>query len=167
MASLNHANIVRYYDSWFDTWAPDSSQNDITRPPVGNSFSISSSIATHISSSAASSSVPTADSGATSTTASLPHPSNPPDNVTYLYIRMELCRTDTLRDWLDQHRENRPTEECVKIFQSVVSAVDYLHQQNFMHRDIKVSVAQRFTTSLLAGVKAGRVPVCRVAGKTV
>ena len=64
--------------------------------------------------------------------------SNPPDNVTYLYIQMELCRTGTLKDWLDKHREHRPVEKCVEILKSVVTAVDYLHQQNFMHRDIKV-----------------------------
>ena len=41
MARLNHKNIVRYYDSWFDDWAPDLSRvGGLATPPiptVGNS----------------------------------------------------------------------------------------------------------------------------------
>ena len=58
--------------------------------------------------------------------------------VLYLYIRMELCQPHTLKDWLDRHRECRPAEECVAILKEVVTAVDYLHEQNCMHRDVKV-----------------------------
>jgi len=38
MARLNHANIVRYYDSWFDDWAPQLSHGLTTQSilTVGN-----------------------------------------------------------------------------------------------------------------------------------
>jgi len=57
--------------------------------------------------------------------------------VTYMYIRMELCQS-TLSVWLSNHRTHRPLDRCVAIFKSVVTAIDYLHEANYMHRDIKV-----------------------------
>ena len=148
MASLNHPNIVRYFDSWFDDWTPESSQTDTNQPPVGKSCD-SVSIHTPPSSASASSSsssfaVVTSEhreptSSSASSANNISFRSTPVDDVVYLYIRMELCRTGTLKDWLDRSREHREVKRCLEMYRSVAQAVDYLHQKNFMHRDIKVT----------------------------
>lgn len=129
MARLNHNNVVRYYDSWFDDWAPDLSQVRAAPsiPTVGDTSNGSLSVRSPATGASVSGSRPY-------TVASCSSSAN---GVTYLYIRMELCRPHTLKDWLDKRREHRPPEECVAIFKAVVTAVDYLHRQDFMHRDIK------------------------------
>jgi len=149
MARLSHPNIVRYFDSCFDDWAPDSCHNDTNQLPVGKS-TVSVSIPTPDPSAASSSSSssssfvfvtpePSAATSASSSVDNISSRSTSVDKVVYLYIRMELCRGGTLRDWLDRNREDRNVERCVKIYRSVVEAIHYLHQEkNFMHRDIKV-----------------------------
>ena len=150
MASLNHPNIVRYYDSWFDDWLLDScSEVDMPWLPVGRSTAGSDNTSCfytkHTASSSSSQSTPhmssetldSADSSSQSNPAAASSLST--DKVTYLYIQMELCPTGTLKHWLDSQKHNRPVDQCVKIYESVVTAVNYLHGRNFMHRDIKVS----------------------------
>jgi len=123
MALLNHPNIVRYYDSWFDVWALDPNQ-------VDSLLSIGKSV---------DSSIPLKKlTSYSSSSRSHPPATNLTDGVIYLYIQMELCPTGTLENWLDKHREHRPVIMCVEIFKSIVKAINYLHQNNFMHRDIKV-----------------------------
>jgi len=136
MARLNHNNIVRYYDSWFDNCAPDFSQIHTTIPAVGSSANTDVQSVKSSASDTSGTSVSGCNfrRGSPYTVAS----SSSANNVTYLYIRMELCQPRTLKDWLDRYREDRPTEECIAIFKEVVTAVDYLHKQNCMHRDIKV-----------------------------
>ena len=138
MARLNHNNIVRYYDSWFDDWAPELSQIHMppSIPTVGSSANTCSFGAVQSAASGKSVSVSTCGRGRSPYTAA--YSSSSPNNVTYLYIRMELCQSHTLKDWLDKHREHRALDQCVAIVKDVVTAVDYLHQQNCMHRDIKV-----------------------------
>jgi len=56
----------------------------------------------------------------------------------YLYIVMQLCRKETLRDWL---RNNSVREEaCIlSLFYQICGGVEYVHKQGLIHRDLKPS----------------------------
>lgn len=51
---------------------------------------------------------------------------------------MQLCRRDSLRNWLDTHSQNRNYGEVMNIFHQIVDAMAYVHAQGLMHRDLKV-----------------------------
>ncbi|XP_050397679.1 eukaryotic translation initiation factor 2-alpha kinase 3 [Patella vulgata] len=57
----------------------------------------------------------------------------------YLYIQMQLCRRETLKDWLCANTLNRDRETVLDIFDQIVEAVDYVHKCGLIHRDLKPS----------------------------
>ncbi|XP_052269812.1 eukaryotic translation initiation factor 2-alpha kinase-like isoform X4 [Dreissena polymorpha] len=57
----------------------------------------------------------------------------------YLYIQMQLCRKDTLKDWLSANTLNRDRHSVLDIFDQIVSAIEYVHDSGLMHRDLKPS----------------------------
>ncbi|XP_067884870.1 eukaryotic translation initiation factor 2-alpha kinase 3 isoform X2 [Heterodontus francisci] len=59
----------------------------------------------------------------------------------YLYIQMQLCRKETLKDWMNGRcqMEDRDRTECLKIFLQMADAVCFLHTKGLMHRDLKPS----------------------------
>lgn len=60
----------------------------------------------------------------------------------YLYIQMQLCRKENLKDWMAQRclPELREHTQCLDIFLQIAEAVDFLHSKGLMHRDLKVGV---------------------------
>lgn len=58
----------------------------------------------------------------------------------YLYIQMQLCRKDTLKDWLKTNCEQRDKTTIFDLFYQIVDAVEYVHSQDLIHRDLKVSI---------------------------
>ncbi|EDV47885.1 eukaryotic translation initiation factor 2-alpha kinase isoform X1 [Drosophila erecta] len=57
----------------------------------------------------------------------------------YLYIQMQLCRKESLRDWLRDNRSEARASHIADIFHQIVDAVDYVHLKGLIHRDLKPS----------------------------
>ncbi|KAA0717792.1 Eukaryotic translation initiation factor 2-alpha kinase 3 [Triplophysa tibetana] len=82
---------------------------------------------------------PTSLSLAPSTPSSAVRP--PLTHKVYLYIQMQLCRKENLKDWM-AHRslpKQREHTQCLDIFLQIAEAVDFLHSKGLMHRDLKPS----------------------------
>ncbi|XP_050314345.1 eukaryotic translation initiation factor 2-alpha kinase [Anthonomus grandis grandis] len=56
----------------------------------------------------------------------------------YLYIQMQLCRKETLKDWLSLNMERKYTD-MLMFFSQILDAVEYVHQRKLIHRDLKPS----------------------------
>ncbi|KAL1122849.1 hypothetical protein AAG570_003175, partial [Ranatra chinensis] len=67
---------------------------------------------------------------------------SPPTRI-YLYIQMQLCQKDSLREWLTANTEHRDPQQVVSIFSQIVHAVEYVHFQGLIHRDLKVGFLRR------------------------
>ncbi|XP_018421606.1 PREDICTED: eukaryotic translation initiation factor 2-alpha kinase 3 [Nanorana parkeri] len=66
---------------------------------------------------------------------------NPSSPKVYLYIQMQLCRKENLKDWMEARStlEERPQDESLHIFLQIAEAVQFLHSKGLMHRDLKPS----------------------------
>lgn len=70
-----------------------------------------------------------------------------PTPKVFVYIQMQLCKKETLKDWLfcNKHRDKL---EMIKIFMQLLDAVNYVHSNKLIHRDLKVSLTDWFCFSL-------------------
>ncbi|KAM9842412.1 eukaryotic translation initiation factor 2-alpha kinase 3 isoform 1-T2 [Aulostomus maculatus] len=90
---------------------------------------------------------PTSSSPPRPTSLTLALPTTPPTQrvqpspKVYLYIQMQLCRKENLKDWMAQRclPEQREHSQCLDIFLQIAEAVDFLHSKGLMHRDLKPS----------------------------
>ncbi|XP_078578338.1 eukaryotic translation initiation factor 2-alpha kinase 3-like [Branchiostoma floridae x Branchiostoma japonicum] len=62
-----------------------------------------------------------------------------PSPKVYLYIQMQLCQKETLKDWLVLHTADRDRDNILHIFHQIATAVEYVHNRGLMHRDLKPS----------------------------
>lgn len=54
-----------------------------------------------------------------------------------LYIQMEYCKNSTLKNLIDTKKLYMDTANVWRIFQEILSGLQYIHHQNMIHRDIK------------------------------
>ena len=78
----------------------------------------------------------------------------------YLYLQMQLCHQDTLKDWLMNHTPNRERLMTLDIFEQIVSAVHYVHAKGLIHRDLKVCVN---LSSISYVLPLGCVAMCNIS----
>lgn len=60
-------------------------------------------------------------------------------NKIYLYIQMQLCRKQSLKEWLCLNDLPARRDKIVPIFGQIVDAVEYVHLKGLIHRDLKPS----------------------------
>jgi Serine/threonine protein kinase len=58
----------------------------------------------------------------------------------YLFIQMQLCQRQSLREWLRDNVCDRQTSKVLIIFEQILQAVEYVHLQGLIHRDLKVII---------------------------
>lgn len=56
----------------------------------------------------------------------------------FLFIQMQLCRKESLREWLECNKDVRDHNQVLSIFEQIVQAVEYVHLKGLIHRDLKV-----------------------------
>lgn len=56
----------------------------------------------------------------------------------YLYIQMQLCKKQSLKDWLRLNDSHTRQRDIVCIFKQIVDGVEYCHLKGLIHRDLKV-----------------------------
>lgn len=59
--------------------------------------------------------------------------------ASYLYIQMQLCRKQSLKDWILESDPSTRAVESLSIFKQIVEGVEYVHLKGLIHRDLKVS----------------------------
>ncbi|KAB1256816.1 Eukaryotic translation initiation factor 2-alpha kinase 3 [Camelus dromedarius] len=139
------SSSIVFEDSGCDN-ASSKEEPRTNRPPLGNHYANKLTAVQH--SSSRPSSEPTFSiSPPRPTTLSLDLTTNPAEKPqpsspkVYLYIQMQLCRKENLKDWLNSRCtiEERERSACLHIFLQIAEAVEFLHSKGLMHRDLKPS----------------------------
>jgi translation initiation factor 2-alpha kinase 3 len=57
----------------------------------------------------------------------------------YLYIQMQLCMKNSLKDWLRANDLQTRNGKTYAVWNQIIEAVHYVHLKGLIHRDLKVS----------------------------
>lgn len=62
----------------------------------------------------------------------------PSTNKMYLYIQMQLCMKNSLKDWLMANDLEMRNGKTYEIWDQIIQAIHYIHLKGLIHRDLKV-----------------------------
>ena len=129
LAKLDHLGIVRYHNSWIEEppfgWQEEKDKQfaDMTSSTPGYTSEYSS----------------LSTSNDFSLTSQNQHKRIKQEkSKIFLYIQMQLCQQETLKEWLTANSSCRDYKKVLDIYRQVVSAVKFVHARRLMHRDLKV-----------------------------
>ena len=129
LAKLDHLGIVRYHNSWIEEppfgWQEEKDKQfaDMTSSTPGYTSEYSS----------------LSTSNDISLTSQNQHKRIKQEkSKIFLYIQMQLCQQETLKEWLTANSSCRDYKKVLDIYRQVVSAVKFVHDRRMMHRDLKV-----------------------------
>uniref|UniRef100_A0A8C1TZG8 Protein kinase containing Z-DNA binding domains n=1 Tax=Cyprinus carpio TaxID=7962 RepID=A0A8C1TZG8_CYPCA len=136
LAHLDHPNIVRYITCWpaSDNWMSNQERNQMSNTPGSSSDVVTFDRAG--SGERDDDDDGDDDDDEKSEMESL----GVTDSRTYLFIQMEFCEGGTLTDWIqarNQMEKQRTTAEIHKIFDEIITGVEYIHAKKLIHRDLK------------------------------
>ena len=137
------SSSIVFEDSGCDN-ASSKEEPRMNQPPVGNHYSNKLSALRHSGSKSSEPTVSVSPSRPTTLSLDLTKSSvgklQPSSPKLYLYIQMQLCRKENLKDWLNSRCtiEARERSVCLHVFLQIAEAVEFLHSKGLMHRDLKV-----------------------------
>jgi serine/threonine protein kinase len=111
MAKFNHKNIVRYYNSWIESRSFDEKIHLIN---------------THL----------LTDKSNNSSDNSDWEELDESNYNKFLFIQMELCLCN-LKEYIQQNELSLKEKKIISL--QILNGIDYIHKQNYIHRDIKLS----------------------------
>uniref|UniRef100_A0A4W2FR18 PRKR-like endoplasmic reticulum kinase n=1 Tax=Bos indicus x Bos taurus TaxID=30522 RepID=A0A4W2FR18_BOBOX len=137
------SSSIVFEDSGCDN-ASSKEEPRMNQPPVGNHYANKLSALRHSGSRSSEPTVSVSPSRPTTLSLDLTKSSvgklQPSSPKVYLYIQMQLCRKENLKDWLNSRYtiEARERSVCLHIFLQIAEAVEFLHSKGLMHRDLKI-----------------------------
>ncbi len=115
LSRMHHHNIVRYYNSWLEEGAPKEGLDGLPSDESEDGLSMSPQ---------------------TNYNTNATHMPEKGGKSHILYIQMEYCK-DTLSSIISKRKLEGSKEEAWRLFRQIVNALDYLHENHVIHRDLK------------------------------
>ena len=135
LATLKHDHVVRYHSSWPGTCTPcdyprsdllgSSNTNKSSAPQVLNIDMETYDLGSENGDNNGAEQDFKQNSG-TATVAKQP----------CLYIQMELCEKNTLRDIIDNRGQHGMRDSVLKLFKEICQGLAYIHKENVIHRNL-------------------------------